>query len=290
MGTDDWFDWFDGDKQLFTNISDLEIEPGELFVAVGTMAVELLDELPQSVRKARYCHGFSDHLGEIANAAWAKPMTTISVSPALVERLERLSGQRVAAVVPNGIRANQYYESRAFDDPARNCIGTIYNSNPKKDPESIIAIVNELRRRAPEVPILVFGARRKPRRLNCSQYWPNANVSTTRDIYNRCAVWFLASKSEGFGLPLLEAMACGAAVVSSNHDTAAGIVEEDTNGRLVAIGDVNGFCASISSLMVDDRERRRLVENGRRTVERFTWERSVRLMEEFLSRQFATPA
>ena len=79
------------------------------------------------------------------------------------------------------------------------------------------------------------------------------------------------SRREGFGLPVLEAMAAGTAVITSSGTSTAEVVGE--SGVVVHPDDVDGLAAEISRLLVDDGERERLAAAGRDRAERvFTWE------------------
>ncbi len=77
------------------------------------------------------------------------------------------------------------------------------------------------------------------------------------------------SRYEGFGLPALEAMACGAPVVVSNAGALPGIVGEA--GLLVPPDDSNKWRAACQKLFRDDALRRKLGELGRERSERYSW-------------------
>ncbi|WP_202596356.1 glycosyltransferase [Mesorhizobium loti] len=68
----------------------------------------------------------------------------------------------------------------------------------------------------------------------------------------RAALFLHSSRREGFPNTIIEAMACGAAVVSTNCESGpAEILENGKWGRLVAVGDVQGFAAAISAGLDD---------------------------------------
>lgn len=67
-------------------------------------------------------------------------------------------------------------------------------------------------------------------------------------------VMLFPSHAEGFGMALVEAMACGLAPVSSPVGVAPQVVREGETGRLVPIGDVPGLVAALRGL-AEDRER-----------------------------------
>jgi len=74
-----------------------------------------------------------------------------------------------------------------------------------------------------------------------------------------CAVYALSSKTEGLPGALIQAMACGAAVVSTDcpHGPSE-IIEAGVNGILVPVGDEKAMAAAIGSMLDDPAERMRL--------------------------------
>src|SRR5258708_22479400 len=89
------------------------------------------------------------------------------------------------------------------------------------------------------------------------------------------------SRSEPFGLSIVEAMAAGVPVVATMSEGAGEIIEDDQTGRLVSIGDVEALASAIGELLSDAKERNRLSDSARRAVrERFSLERMLEATEE----------
>ena len=80
------------------------------------------------------------------------------------------------------------------------------------------------------------------------------------------------SKAEGFGLPVLEAMACGAAVL-----TARRLSLPEVGGDAVAYTepDVDSIATSLRDLILDEDRRRRLSLSGQERAKEFTWAASA---------------
>jgi glycosyltransferase involved in cell wall biosynthesis len=90
-----------------------------------------------------------------------------------------------------------------------------------------------------------------------------------RSFYQSLHVFVFPSVSEGFGLPPLEAMACGTAVVSSDDAGTSEFISADNAVRVLG-RDPEKLCAAVSELLQNHDERQRLIEGGLRTASTLT--------------------
>jgi len=89
-------------------------------------------------------------------------------------------------------------------------------------------------------------------------------------------VFVSASETESFGLVIAEAMASGAAVVSTATEGAREVVAEGETGLLVPVGAVDEMANAITSLLSDDKRRREFAQRGqKRVAELFSVDRMV---------------
>lgn len=89
-------------------------------------------------------------------------------------------------------------------------------------------------------------------------------------LYGACECFIFTSAYEGFGLPLLEAMACGAPVVAFRNSS----IPEVVGGAAVLVedGDVGGMTSAISTILADGGARERLGRAGRSRASDFSWQ------------------
>ena len=88
--------------------------------------------------------------------------------------------------------------------------------------------------------------------------------------YNAATVFVYPSLYEGFGMPLLEAMACGTPVIGSQASCMPEVVGDA--GLLVSPHDVAGLVGSLDQLLADADLRADLSQRGRTRAATFTWE------------------
>jgi glycosyltransferase involved in cell wall biosynthesis len=86
-------------------------------------------------------------------------------------------------------------------------------------------------------------------------------------LINQSRIFIYPSREEPFGLSILEAMACGVPVVTTNVYGPSEILTHNVDGLMVDPDDVNGLATAISLLLKSDGLRTNLGRNGRLTVE-----------------------
>jgi glycosyltransferase involved in cell wall biosynthesis len=82
------------------------------------------------------------------------------------------------------------------------------------------------------------------------------------------------SRYQGFGLPPLEAMACGAPVIASNVSSLPEVVGDAA--ILVNPENVFDIARGIREVLLDPELREQLIVRGRAQARRFSWERTAR--------------
>ncbi|EGV27860.1 glycosyl transferase group 1 [Thiorhodococcus drewsii AZ1] len=103
-------------------------------------------------------------------------------------------------------------------------------------------------------------------------------------LYNLCDLFVFPSLSEGYGLPVLEAMACGIPTIASNTTSIPEVV-----GRADALfdpHDIDSIAAKMREALSDDGFRCQLAEHGLSFSRRFTWDASAKRALEALEAQY----
>lgn len=151
---------------------------------------------------------------------------------------------------------------------------------PHKGAAVAESAVAELRRVRPDVMLVRCGQAGRPGRSG-----PVLDLGYVPDdvlaaLYRAASAVCVPSTHEGFGLPVLEAMACGTPVVTS---TSGGLPEAGGDAALYApAGDPSGFAAALAHLLDDADEREHRVEAGRARARRFRWGSAAAAMKRVL--------
>src|SRR2546430_8356947 len=95
-----------------------------------------------------------------------------------------------------------------------------------------------------------------------------------RALYSACRIFIYPSLYEGFGLPPLEAMACGAPVIATRIPSIVEVCEE--SALLVEPKSVDDLASAIEGLLNNNDARERLASNGLKHAAKFSWAETAR--------------
>lgn len=282
--THDWLEKFRGRIDAFRNITECGFDRREVIVGVGIEVTEelaALNLLPNP--NLQYIHGWSADT-KAREKTFISSIPKIVVSSYLKSKVESFGGGKVLKVINNGIDQNEYFNSLT-DDSVKDGVGTIYHTHPAKDPETILGVLDKLAKHKPNLPIRCFGMPRRQPQIKKILYWRYPSVEKAREIYSRSLVWFIASKTEGFSMPVLEAMACGCAVVATDCGGTREMITDRENGFLVEVGDVDQMVDRILLLLDDDELRKGMCLKAKESLCKFTWDNSIDKLENVLKKQ-----
>ena len=180
-----------------------------------------------------------------------------------------VAGPRVF-VVPIGVeiaqaRSPEHGALRALADTT--FVLSPYNLEPRKNLQALLVAMADVRREYPTVKLVLFGRaavtpdreavfRAQVRDLGLSDavvltgFIPDESLAW---LYRASALFVFPSLYEGFGIPVLEAMAAGACVVARNQSAMAELLDE--TGAQVETSDPHQLAASIATLLHDPARR-----------------------------------
>ena len=226
----------------------------------------------------------------------------IAVSQAVADELrsQRIFSEDQIVLIHNGIdvdrfargREDRFTNNKDADQNLR--VGMIGHLAPIKGQEDFIRAAAIVCRRRRDVEFVIAGedkSRSGEHRRRIETLIAELNleqrlsligwVDDVAKLLSKFDLFDSPSRSEPFGLSIVEAMAAGVPVIATASEGAREIIDDRQTGRLVPIGDVEALAEAISGLLADCELRERLsAEAQRRVRERFSLERMLDATEE----------
>ncbi len=165
------------------------------------------------------------------------------------------------------------------------------NIHPRKNLGRLLEAYVSLKSRQSSLPAMVWGGlerwdsselvtEARERGVNLPGFIAQEDLPT---LYRQAEMLIYPSLYEGFGLPPIEAMACGTPVIASNTTSLPEVV--GTAALTVNPTSVEAIAAAIAQLLNDNSLRERLQQAGIERAREFTWPRTSQRLLEALDNQ-----
>jgi len=237
--------------------------------------------VPRALRRADRVVAVSSNCRQELEEHLGVPAERIAVVPPAIEpeRFHPRSEEEIERVTrAHGVRG-PYILYTGTIEPRKNLVSLLdaYAALPRELHETYTLVLaggqgwldGDIRRRLDELstlPIVTTG------------YVSDADLPA---LYSGARLFVYPSLYEGFGMPPLEAMACGAPVITSNASSLPEVVGDA--GLMVTATDTRGLSSAIERVLTDAELAAGMRERGLLRAEGRTWARSARLMLDVLS-------
>lgn len=154
----------------------------------------------------------------------------------------------------------------------------------------VLASFSKLQSSLPDAKLYIIGDLKDKNftSVNLSEYTGNPNIKFLGRVtdeqlisyYSNAIAFIFPSYYEGFGIPVLEAQACGCPVVSSSSSSLPEVLQE--SALMAAPDDCDGFVSSMHNIAVDDSLRNQLISAGNKNIMRFSWDESAKVISNLL--------
>jgi len=205
-----------------------------------------------------------------------------------------------------GLPLRRYTESRwvAMNLPDTTWIGIginhdlLYPQNIERDLTAILSIarpqrlkgyrqLGELSRRLqhvmPEASLITVGLQRTELGGAWRRHYSGLSDREMARLYNQIGCLVSTSLHEGFGLPHIEAMACGTPVITTDADGNTEFCEHGLNCLMYDWTDMLGMANGIHEVFQNEGLRESLIANGITTALQYTWNPVIDRLEKFLA-------
>ena len=222
----------------------------------------------------------------IGRAVWTPPgFTRVAVASWIAEVGRREYGAE-CGVVPNAVDLS-LFDAPPRERNARPAVGFMDSAVPFKAAGVAQAAYEAARRQVPDLRLICFGFQPDPLRplppgAEFHQAPPQREIA---GIYRSCDAWLFSSRCEGYGLPILEAMACRTPVVGTPTGAAPDLIGEGGDGgRLVPFDDPEAMAAAaVGLLTMPAAAWRATSDRARRIAEAHDWPTAVDRFERVLT-------
>jgi glycosyltransferase involved in cell wall biosynthesis len=156
----------------------------------------------------------------------------------------------------------------------------LHHEYPWKGVADGLAAVARARACGARLHLVGFGVKAPRGRVPYDEFHANLPQRDLAALYSGTDIYLCPSWDEGLGMPSMEAMACGAALVTYDNGGSRDYATEGVTARVARRRDVDDLAAKLASLVLEPAERARLAAAGRGLVTTaFDWGRAVTRME-----------
>jgi len=132
---------------------------------------------------------------------------------------------------------------------------------------------------------IISSAGKPPSYWRFYKFFEKVPMAKMKEIYSSCDILLKMSRVEGFFGPPLEAMACGCIPVVSKVTGYDEYIVDRENALVVEMGDIKGAEKAIQELIDNPELRDKLIVNGKKTSEEWSWEISINYLEKVISKE-----
>lgn len=279
--------WFNLDKRI-KKVSTMENryweKLGRIDVGIAT-AVETVDFVYASLKADRKAYFIQDYeTWNIADSVLGKTyklgMINVVISNWLKEIVDNISGKS-SILIQNPIDNSIYTPKIEINKRKQHTIALLYHTGKHKGLPNAMEAIYKLKELYPDLSVKMFGVPTKPSELpNWITYYKSASQAETVKIYNWCQVFLSATIKEGYGLTGIEAMSCGACLVSTDYTGVREYAVDGYNALLSPVGDIDAQVKNVIRVFEDADLREKLSQNGIKTGSKYSWEEATQKFEQ----------
>lgn len=272
----------------YSPLSNQSIPDADVIIATWWETAEWVNKFSESKGKKIYFiqhHEIHDGL-PIARVkdTYRLPFYKISIATWLVDIMKKDYGDDQSVLIPNSVDLNVFHAVRR-DKQILPTIGFLFSETEFKAVHIALKVIDKLKIRIPNLRVIAFGAN-DPVNIFVPEYVELTINPAQEDIhliYQKCDLWLCCSLIEGFGLTILEAMACRVPVVSTRCGGPEDIIDNNVNGLLCNINDVPALTdASYKILNLTNSKWQIFSDNAYRHAIEYTWDDAAILFENAL--------
>lgn len=173
---------------------------------------------------------------------------------------------------------------------AENYFLAVSSMKANKNFPMVLASFKKLQATLPDVRLYIIGDLQDKNfnAVNLAEYIDNPKIQFLGRVtdeqliryYSNAIAFIFPSYYEGFGIPVLEAQACGCPVISSNSSSLPEVLHD--SALMVNPDDCDAFVSNMYDIATDDNLRKRIISAGISNIKHFSWEESAKVISQIL--------
>lgn len=268
------------------NIAPRYIPDGDAVVAVGWQTASAVNNLPpEHGRKFYLLQSFETYFSKSGRilATYHLPLKKIAISRWIMDEMSKI-GEECDGPLENAVDPNEFYIENPDGDRLIDVM-MMYHSHPIKGAKDGIAVLKQLKTTFPDLKAVLVAPRQPVHRISG---WIDVvlrpSIEELRHFYNSSKIFLHTSHWEGWGLPVMEAMACGCAVVASGNSGVMEFLHHSENALISPIGDIPSLTQDLSKLLQKSDLRKSLSEAGAQLVQNYSWDKIIDQLENIIAK------
>lgn len=284
------FDHLDIPRKLtesYRPVVDADVPDGDVVIATWWETGDWVWRLSPS--KGVKVHFFQDYeiwggkLEEV-DAVSALPIPKIVIASWVQDLLKERFNQVPLALIPNSVETDKFYAPVRGKQPVPT-VGIMYTPMKSKGSDISLEAFRIAKQTIPELQLVAFGSAKVlpelplPKDTNYAYCAPNEKL---KDFYSQCDAWLFGTRREGFGLPILEAMACRTPVIGTPAGAAPDLLVKG-GGILVKQEDPEDMAKAIIKIcQMPENEWKNMSDAAYNTATAYSWEEATDRFESAL--------
>lgn len=275
--------------RLLRDLSGSALPRADVLIATAWQTAEALADAPARCGRKFYIVYDYEHLMTAAadmrrriEATYRMPFVLVATSGIVAETIRKYGGEPMATV-PCGLDLDSFGMDLVPERREGFTLGFPARAEAFKGTADAVAAAALLRARyGDRLRVAAFGSRQLdlPDWIKWHQYPSQAEL---RRFYNMQSVFMVPSHFEGWGLPGAEALACGAALVTTDNGGCRNYATDGETALVVPPGEPERMANAVDRLLEDDSLRHQLAWSGNQFVQRYTWVGAADALEKVLA-------
>lgn len=204
-----------------------------------------------------------------------------TVSQYSADKIKEIYGKD-SSIVYNALESSVFYPREKERDSKETSITIVGSEDFKfKNIGEILEVIRQLKQRYPIRLNWITQTEPKINKDEGKDAIVNPPQKVIGDILRDTDIYICNSEYESFGLPTLEAMTCGAAVITTDTGGMRDFVVDGENALVINHHDKDDMKEKIERLINDKSLMKRIAENGMKTASRFNWDNTICDMEKY---------